>query len=431
LGQPRITYDREEFDLIKPRARTLVAMGVLGLVPLGLVAPPAYANTTVTGSCTDGGGIVWQTKVEWKGTYVRSGVTKVGVDYAGWSTNRGSTPTDSIVKTYGPDGKLLNTQRRTATFDYKSGSVYDFRNPVNPPSSPGKSKVTITLGRDGDGFGNCTVTYVQPSTSADPVIAAVGDMVCKPGATVTSTACQHKAVSSSILRARPAAFLALGDLQYNNGELANFKTAYETSYGRFKASTRPAPGNEDYATAGAFGYFSYFGALAGSSSKGYRSFNLGDWHIVQLNTERDISASGAQVQWLKSDLAANTKRCVLAYMHKPRWGNTDRPEFQPIYSAMVAGGVTLLLTGHEHNYQAQPKRDASGAESSTGIAQYVIGTGGRSVWRNASDADQKPIAFNSSTFGWLKLTLHSTSADLKFVPVGGSFTDSRRVTCNP
>src|SRR5918994_2100027 len=325
---PGSPLNREEFDLIKPRARALVAMGVLGLVPLGLVAAPAYSNTTVTGSCTDGGGIVWQTKVEWKGTYVRSGVTKVGVDYAGWSTNRGSTATDSIVRTYGPDGKLLNTQRLTATFDYKSGNAYDSRNPVNPPSSPGKSKVTITLGRDGDGFGNCTVTYIQPSTSADPVIAAVGDMVCKPGATVTSTACQHKAVSSSILKARPAAFLALGDLQYNNGELANFKTAYETSYGRFKASTRPAP-------------------------------------------------------------------------------------------------------GHEDNYQAQPKRNASGAESSIGVAQYIVGTGGKSVLGNASVADQKPIAFNSSTFGWLKVTLHSTSADLKFVPVGGSFTDRRTVTCNP
>ncbi|HWI01908.1 MAG TPA: hypothetical protein VNT27_16395, partial [Propionibacteriaceae bacterium] len=104
--------------MIKPRA--LVAVVVLGLVPVGLVAVPAYANTTITGSCTDGGGILWQTKVEWKGTYVSSGVTKVGVDYAGWTTNRGATATDSIVRTYGPDGKLLNTQTRTATFDYKS-----------------------------------------------------------------------------------------------------------------------------------------------------------------------------------------------------------------------------------------------------------------------------------------------------------------------
>lgn len=417
--------------MFKARARALSAMVVLGLVPLGLVATPALADTTVTGSCTDGGGIVWQTKVEWGHPYVSSdGVTKIGVDYAGWTTNRGSTATDSIVKTYGPTGSLLNTQTRTATFDYRSGNAYDVRNPVNPPNSPGKSKVTLTLGRDGDGHGNCTVTYVQPATSADPVIAAVGDLACKPGSSVTSTACQHKAVSSSILAARPAAFLALGDLQYNNGELANFKSAYETSYGRFKGSTRPAPGNEDYDTSGAAGYYSYFGALAGSSSKGYRSFNIGAWHIVQLNTEKDISASGAQVAWLKNDLAANSKRCVLAYMHKPRWGNTDRPEFGPIYSALVNGGVTLLLAGHEHNYQAQPKRNAAGTASSTGVAQYVVGTGGKSVWRNSSIAKQTPLKFNSNTFGWLRLTLHSTSADLKFMPVGGSFTDSRNVACN-
>src|SRR5215213_6468549 len=156
------------------------------------------------------------------------------------------------------------------------------------------------------------------------------------------------------------------------------------------------------------------------------------WRGARLRaTARSISVTGSQVQWLKSDLAANTKRCVLAYMHKPRWGNTDRSEFQPIYSALVSGGVTLLLSGHEHNYQAQPKRAASGAESATGVAQYVVGTGGKSVWKNSFTADQKPLAFNSSTFGWLKVTLHSTSADLKFVPVGGSFTDSRTVVCNP
>ena len=127
--------------------------------------------------------------------------------------------------------------------------------------------------------------------------------------------------------------------------------------------------------------------------------------------------------------AANTKRCVLAYMHKPRWGNTDRPQFQPIYSALVDGGVTLLLTGHEHNYQAQPKE-----------RQRRVLHRRRSIHHRHRRQEclaerlhrcsQKPIAFNSSTFGWLKLTLHSTSADLKFV-VGGSFTDSRTVTCNP
>jgi hypothetical protein len=405
---------------------------VAGLFSLGFIATPAGAATTITGSCTDGGGVVWQTQVKWGNTYVNSaGRTMILVDFAGWTTNRGSTATDTIVRSYGPDGRVLQTLTRTATFNYRSGAAYDFRNPMNPPSSPGKSKITITVGRDGDGFGNCTVTYVQPATTADPIIAAAGDMVCAPGYAVSRTRCQHKAVSNSILAARPAAFLALGDLQYDNGELSNFRSMYEPSYGRFKAATRPAPGNEDYDSGSASGYYSYFGSLAGDPAKGYRSFDIGKWHIVQLNSEEHTSATGAQVAWLKNDLAANTKRCVLAYIHKPRWGRVANPSLQPIWSALVDGGVTLMLAGHDHDYQAHPKKNATGAASSTGVAEIVVGTGGRSVnpktWPNANP----PLAYGSDTFGWLRITLHSTSAELRFVPVVGSFTDSRTITCNP
>jgi hypothetical protein len=80
----------------------------------------------------------------------------------------------------------------------------------------------------------------------------------------------------------------------------------------------PAPGNHEYQTAGAAGYFGYFGSAAGDPTQGYYSYNLGDWHIVVLNSNSDCttiscSASSAQVQWLVADLAANPKTCTLAY----------------------------------------------------------------------------------------------------------------------
>jgi|SRR5215211_146715 len=192
---------------------------VLGLFGAGMISTSAGAATTITGSCTDGGGVVWQTKVNWGNTYLNSaGQTMILVDFAGWTTNRGATTTDSIVRSYGPDGRVLQTLTRTATFDFRSGNAYDYRNPVNPPSAPGKSKITIKVGRDGDGYGNCTVTYLQPAITADPVIAAAGDLVCAPGYYVTRTRCQHKAVSNSIVGApRPAMFLALGDLPSTTG----------------------------------------------------------------------------------------------------------------------------------------------------------------------------------------------------------------------
>jgi hypothetical protein len=90
-----------------------------------------------------------------------------------------------------------------------------------------------------------------------------------------------------------------------------------------------------------------------------------------------------------------------------------------------------LLAGHDHEYQAHPKKGATGPVSSTGVAEIVVGTGGRSVNPKTWPNDNPPLAFGSDTFGWLRITLHSTSADLRFVPVVGSFTDSRTITCKP
>ena len=73
-------------------------------------------------------------------------------------------------------------------------------------------------------------------------------------------------------------------------------------------------------------YFGYFGSAAGDPAKGYYSYDLGAWHIVVLNsnsacTTISCSTRSAQVQWLKADLAANTKSCTLAYWHHPRFNS--------------------------------------------------------------------------------------------------------------
>ena len=66
------------------------------------------------------------------------------------------------MKTYNGSGSLVQSLRWTGAFDYGSGTAYKARNPVNPPSSPGKTKVLVTLGMDRDGFGSCAVTFTQP-----------------------------------------------------------------------------------------------------------------------------------------------------------------------------------------------------------------------------------------------------------------------------
>ena len=108
--------------------------------------------------------MTWSGKAIWGGTSTTSGVTKVIIDYAGWTTNRtGTVPTDSAVRSYDGAGSLVKSTTWTGGFNTTaSGTAYRFQNPANPPSAPGASKVTVTVGVNGDGFGNCTMTFTQP-----------------------------------------------------------------------------------------------------------------------------------------------------------------------------------------------------------------------------------------------------------------------------
>ena len=80
--------------------------------------------------------------------------------------------------------------------------------------------------------------------------------------------------------------LALGDLTYPRGRLAEFTGCYQATWGRFKARTYPAPGNHEYATPGAAGYFQYFGAQAGP---GHYRFTLGSWQLYSLDSNLDAA----------------------------------------------------------------------------------------------------------------------------------------------
>jgi hypothetical protein len=146
-----------------------------GVAAESTVASSATAAVaTSTGSCADGGRVTWNTKVAWGSTYRTSdGIPRVQVNAASWTTARaGTVPTDSLVTTYDPAGRQLQALARTSRFAYGSGSVFDARNPLDPPSAPGRTRITIGTGVDGDGYGSCTSTFLQPnlaSVQAGPV----------------------------------------------------------------------------------------------------------------------------------------------------------------------------------------------------------------------------------------------------------------------
>ncbi|MGW2621258.1 metallophosphoesterase family protein [Micromonospora taraxaci] len=164
-----------------------------------------------------------------------------------------------------------------------------------------------------------------------------GVLTARRGRTVRSagTATRRRRVARHHLRP----VFTTGDNVYDSGTASQFSNYYEPTWGRHKSRTRPSPGNHDYNTSGATGYYNYFGTSAGPSGRGYYSFDLGNWHVVSLNSNISMSAGSTQEQWLRADLAATSKPCTLAYWHHPLFTSSSnhapststRPLYQALY----------------------------------------------------------------------------------------------------
>jgi hypothetical protein len=232
----------------------------------------------------------------------------------------------------------------------------------------------------------------------------------------------------------PGTVFTTGDNAYPDGTASDFAQRYEPTWGRHKARTRPSPGNHDYHSSGAGPYFDYFGANAGPAGRGYYSYDLGDWHIISLNSNVSMSAGSAQEQWLRADLAANTKDCILAYWHHPRFSSGTHgssTSSQPLWQALYEAGAEIVVVGHDHNYQRFAPQTPSGqADPSRGIRQFVAGMGGAGLYQFSTPIANTE-AYNTNTYGVLKLTLGPGTYAWEFVPVaGGTYRDSGTGTCH-
>lgn len=273
----------------------------------------------------------------------------------------------------------------------------------------------------------------QALDATSVVVAGAGD-ICDSSGTV----CQG--TSDLIVNINPTAVFTAGDSVYDDGTLSEYQSNYDPKWGRFKNLTSPAPGNHDYNTSGASGYFDYFNGVgvqtgpAGDRSKGYYSWDIGDWHFIALNTMSGAAVASAQISWLKSDLAATAKPCVAAYFHHPLMsiGNYagGYTTVQPIWDALYAAKADLVLNGHDHNYQRYTKLNANQQAATYGMREILVGTGGRAFY-SFTTSDPNIEASDDGTHGVLKLTLTSTGYTGDFVPSDGNmFTDHFTGTCN-
>ena len=264
---------------------------------------------------------------------------------------------------------------------------------------------------------------------APVTVAAVGDIVCQPGD--RQNVCKDAATASLIANRDAAALLTLGDNQYEAGTLTQFRNGYDNTYGRFLPITYPSPGNHEYHTSGARGYFDYFGARAKGGPPGYYAFTLNGWRIYSLNTNCDKVNCGAQQTWLRNDAEANPALCQAMFMHHPRYSSGDDHGSSTVARRFWEVGLDhkfeLALAGHDHTYERFARMNAAGGITKAGIQSFVVGTGGKSL-----DGFRSPLTGSRhrySGFGVLFLTLDPTGYGWDYRTIAGTSRDAGSATC--
>lgn len=290
--------------------------------------------------------------------------------------------------------------------------------------------VLLFVAVNGFFFAESPATPPPPEPEIPEILVGAGD--------IAGCSSEGDEATAALLDGIDGTVFTVGDNVYESGTDAEFEECYQPSWGRHKARTYPSPGNHEYYTANASGYFHYFGAAAGEPGEGYYSYDLGEWHVVALNGMCEnvggCEADSPMVRWLEEDISANPKTCTLAYWHHPLFSsgyNGNQPKMKPTWDTLYAANVDVVVNGHDHSYERFAPQDPNGvADSERGIREFVVGTGGINL-RPFETIEPNSEVRNADTYGILKLTLHSTSYDWEFVPVAGeTFTDSDSGECH-
>jgi hypothetical protein len=217
--------------------------------------------------------------------------------------------------------------------------------------------------------------------------------------------------------------LALGDLAYKRGEPVSFSDCYDPYWGQAKQRTWPTPGNHEYQSIGAYGYFDYWADRAGPDRNGYYALQAGKWIILSLNSEVDASRGSQQALWIDDLLANNQDKCIGAFFHKPAFSAVERSasnNARLLFSKVADAGAIFVLNGHNHFFERTVPLNGDGRPSRGGTTVFVAGAGGK-VTNQAIPGNNRTAELVTKVAGILKLDFGENAVDWSYV--GGMDAD--------
>ncbi len=89
--------------------------------------------------------------------------------------------------------------------------------------------------------------------------------------------------------------------------------------------------------------------------------------------------------------------------------------------------ANIILNGHEHDYERFAQQLLDGTRSKSGIREFVVGTGGRSLYQQVKQNANSEFFY--SGFGVLKLELYPGSYSWSFYNIDGKILDNGNGSC--
>jgi len=321
--------------------------------------------------------------------------------------------------------------------------------------------------------GPTCLLLAQPPEKPIGIVLAAGDIsTCdKPGQKKQEAWRSYANKTAGIIRdvikdaakqnpAIPVRVLALGDLAYGDGTEADF-ACYGTRWSGFADELLPVPGNHEYHSVDGEFFFKQFKnnpAVNQNGEKlGYFAVNFpnadGPWRLVGLNDnftnpkesqKKDYQEKmGAQRAWLKTKLdfskSENKQNCVLAFWHQPTFSSgqhghdyepdknaplTKNRPMQSVLKMLYEHGASVVLTGHDHNYEQFRPQNHDGIAKDDGIRLFVVGTGGSILTadsyvekRWAENSEGGPFGSKKGRQGVLKIDLFKDRYRWEFLAI--------------
>ena len=238
------------------------------------------------------------------------------------------------------------------------------------------------------------------------------------------------------VRPQPTFLVHTGDIVYSDGARRKYEARFFAPYRHLlsRVSFWPCVGNHDIDKTGvAEPYQEVFETPANGpeglpADQNYWFDYASSRFAVFDSNVNDETLSGRIAPWLREVMSDMGPRWKFAVCHHPPYTGgkypSDQRLVQHIVPVLEETGVTIVFSGHDHNYQrTKPLRGGAIVESGQGVTYVVTGAGGAALYQPKSSTPDFLAAFDFDRHSFTHVIIDGDELTLRQIDADGEILD--------